>query len=415
MKTKKILLFLLIIYFVCINICTVQAVEKPNIYSPAYLLMDANSGKILYEKNMEEKRYPASTTKIMTAILALENCDLSEEAKVSYNAVYSIPSGYSTANLQVGEVFTIEQMLYALLLPSANDAAVVIAEHISGSVEEFSNLMNSKAKELGCTNTHFVNPNGIQNENHYSTAHDLAIIGRYAMQNETFRNMVKTTSYTLPATEKYNKFDRKFVNTNDLIRSSLKDTPGNYYYPYATGIKTGFTSAAMNCIVASAEKDGAEFIVVILGAGQTDSGDSERYLDCISLFNYGFDSYTSKVLKKENEILQQIKISGATMETKNVDVLVKEEIKVLIPTNEDVENIEPTITFQDNLKAPLSKGTTVGKITYTIDGTEYSSSLILADNVEKSSFLVILFRIVLIIFILYLVVIILKSFDEKKK
>ena len=415
MKLKKTLLCLLLFFILWVFSYPVHATEEPTTYSPACLLMDMDSGKILYEKNMEKKRYPASTTKIMTAILALENCDLSEKAAVSHNAVYSIPSGYTTASIQVGEEFTIEQMLYALLLPSANDAAVVIAEHISGSVEEFAKLMNEKAKEIGCKNTHFVNPNGIQNEDHYSTAYDLALMGRYAMQNETFRNIVATTSYTLPATEIYDKEDRILVTTNDLIRSSLKDTPGNYYYPYANGIKTGYTSPAGNCIVASAEKDGAELLVVVLGAGQTDSWESERYLDCISLFDYGFESYTSQTLTEENEVLQQIKIAGATSETKNPDVLIQDQLKALVPSETSLENIEPTITLQENLKAPLSKGTTVGKITYHIDGIEYSSNLILGENVEKSSFWVLLFRILLIVFILYIIIRLLKSLDGKKK
>lgn len=161
------------------------------------------TGKILYEKDAHKKMYPASTTKIMTAILALENRSLTDTANVSYNAIFTVPVGYSNANLQLDETLTYEQLLHVLLIPSANDAANVIAEDIAGSVESFSSMMNTKAREIGCENTNFVNANGVHNENHYSTAYDLALIGKYAMENETFRKIVSTVRYTLPVTNKW--------------------------------------------------------------------------------------------------------------------------------------------------------------------------------------------------------------------
>lgn len=174
---KKICITLFLFLIIFVSGCTsTYASTIPDTYSSACLLMEESTGKILYSKNANSIMYPASTTKIMTAILTLEKCNLSDTAVVSHNAVFSIPSGYSTASLVEGEVLTIEQLLNVLLIPSANDAAVVLAEHIAGSVEAFSDMMNAKAVELGCLNTHFVNPNGIHNENHYSTAYDLALI-----------------------------------------------------------------------------------------------------------------------------------------------------------------------------------------------------------------------------------------------
>ena len=185
-----------IIFIILINIYlpifsyanTVQGLsityEEPIIHSEAGLLIEVNSGNILYSKNSNKKMYPASTTKIMTAILALENCNLNEIATVSKNAINLVPSGYTTAQLVAGEKMSIQDLLYGLMLNSANEAANVIAEHVSGSVEEFSKLMNSKAEELGCTNTHFVNANGMHNENHYTTAEDLAKITAYCMKNK---------------------------------------------------------------------------------------------------------------------------------------------------------------------------------------------------------------------------------------
>ena len=265
--------------------------------------MESSTGKIIYEKNGYEKKYPASTTKMLTAILAIEHCNLDEMATASEFAINSIPSGYSTANIQIGESLSVRDLLYALMLQSANESAVVLAEHISGSQEAFADLMNQKAAEIGCKNTHFVNPNGVHDEDHYSTAYDLALIAKYAMQNETFREIVKTTSFTLPATSAYPSNTRTYTNTNNLIIYDNRNRPDNYYYEYATGIKTGYTSAAKNCLVSSAEKNGIEYICVVLGASITygNSGSiSARYVDTINLFNYAFDNYSFRKLKFAN-------------------------------------------------------------------------------------------------------------------
>ena len=331
--------------------------------------------------------YPASTTKIMTAILTLEHCQLTDIATVSYNAVYSIPSGYAYANLHVGEELTIDQLLHILLIPSANDAAVVLAEHIAGSVESFAAMMNAKAAEIGCLNTHFVNPNGIHNENHYTTAYDLALMGKYAMQNKTFREIVTTTRYTLPITNQYDKEDRIFNTTNELLKEDHRNRADNYYYPSCTGIKTGYTDAAKNCIVASAKKDGIEYIVVVLGAERTPSGLSGRNLDCISLFNYAFDNYSVKQLQTENEVLKQIEILNATKETRNLSLIVQSSIQAVTKNDEELTNIIPTIEIEPNLKAPISKNSIVGKISYTIDGITYSSNLLAGNAVEESKFM----------------------------
>ena len=202
----------------------------------------------------------------MTAILTLENCKLTDTATVSHNAIYSVPLDYSHAYLVEGEKLTINQLLHLLLIPSANDAAVVLAEHIAGSSDSFVAMMNTRAVELGCKSTHFVNSNGIHSTDHYTTAYDLALMGRYAMQFEDFRKIVKIPEYTLPATDKYLKSDRFFKTTNALLIENHTDKVDNYYYEYATGIKTGYTQAAGDCIVASAEKNGKEYILVILGA-----------------------------------------------------------------------------------------------------------------------------------------------------
>lgn len=267
--------------------------EELKIYSEAALLIEASTGKILYEKDIHARKYPASTTKILTAILAIEKCDLNEKTVASYEAIHSIKSGYSIANIQVGEEFTISELLDVMLLQSANEAANIIAEHISGSVSEFANLMNQKAKEIGCLDSNFVNANGAHDDNHYSTAYDLAMIAKYCMKNEEFKSRVAKMECSLPTTEIYTE-PRIFNNTNSLMIKNNR-----YYYPYCTGIKTGFTTPAKNCLISSSNKYGFELISVILHAESTEEGLSARYLDTINLFEYGYENF------KEDEILEE--------------------------------------------------------------------------------------------------------------
>ena len=381
-------------------ICNVNAsVENiPNIASPSALLMDLNTGKILYEKNINEKMYPASLTKVMTAILALENCELNEVATVSYNAVMSISSGYVIANLQIGEEVTVEQLLNVLLVGSANDSAVVLAEHISGSVEAFAELMNSKAKELGCTSTNFLNPYGAHDENHYSSAYDLALIAKYAMQNETFRSLVSKTSYKLPTTNKYNEEDRYFTTTNALLYNN------EYYYKYATGIKTGFTTPAKNCLIASAKKGDLELLTVVLGADQNEEGLSNRYLDTKNLFEYGYGNYTKKEIIKSGGVVQTVNVKNATRDTKKLDAVVQNNISVLIKSEDENNAILPQVNINENLKAPINQGDVIGTVTYVVEGIEYTENLLANSNVKKSRlFINILIFIVIILFVyLYL-------------
>ena len=417
MKTLKNLFNIFILFIIILfNIMTISfgATEEVSTYSPTCLLMEASTGKVIYEKNGYEKTYPASTTKIMTAILTLEHCNLTDVATASYEAVYSVPVGYSNANIQVGEELTINQLLNVLLINSANEAANVLAEHIAGSVDSFATMMNAKAEEIGCLNTHFVNPNGVHNENHYSTAYDLALMGRYAMKNDTFRELVNTKFYTLPATNKYLTNDRVFGTTNELLKKDTRDSVDNYYYEYCTGIKTGYTNAAKSCIVASAKKDDIEYIVVILGAGMTDNGLSARYLDCKTLFNYAFENYTVKKLNDAEADLKTINIPNGTLSTKHLKVKIQDEINVLLKKSTDTTNLTPTVEINQDLPVPIVKNSIVGKITYTIDGNEYTSNLIAGNNVYESNTVTNILTIVSIIIVLYLLFKLLNLNNKKK-
>jgi len=414
MKKFKIIIFtfLFILIFSLFSFCSADDTSTLDIYSPSAILIESSTGKIIYEKNANEKMYPASTTKIMTAILTLENCNLTDTAIVSKNAVESIPYGYATAYLKVGEELTIYQLLNVLLIASANDAAIVLAEHVAGSVESFCSMMNTKAQELGCLNTNFVNANGIHDENHYSTAYDLALIGNYAMENETFRDIVKTRSYTLPATNKWTQNNRYFSNTNELLIKDTRDAVDNYYYEYCNGIKTGYTNAAKECIVASIKKDDLEFIVVTLGSDKTDNGLSQRYLDCKTLFNYAIQNYSTYKLNDANSVLKQIDILNATKDTKTLDVIIQDKINILISNSTDISSVSPKVDMNFALIAPIKQNSVIGKITYTIDGFEYSSNLLAGSDVVESESFTLFFRILLIIVVLFLLY---NIFHSKKK
>ena len=375
-KSRKIFSLIIFAIILCSTFSYTLAVTlaektnelEKNLSSEAVLLMEASTGKVVYEKNGYEKKYPASTTKIMTAILAIEHCNLNETATASEFAINSVPSGYSTANIQI------------------NESAVILAEHVSGSQEAFANLMNEKAKELGCKNTHFINPNGIHNENHYTTAYDLALITQYAMKNQTFRDIVKTTSFTLPATTSYPSESRTYANTNNLIIYDARNRPDNYYYKYATGVKTGYTSAAKNCLVASAEKNGIEYISVVLGASityESTGSVSHRYVDTISLFDYAFDNFSFRKLKSANNLIKTIKIENGKKDENSLDLLIASDVNSLVSLDNKSNQIDPEITLKEGLSAPIAKGDIVGTISYKVEGINYTTDLIAGNDVEE--------------------------------
>lgn len=326
MKFKNIIIFFIIctIFF---NFSTAFATEEPavqkeesgiHIYSEAAILMEEKTGKILYEKNIHDRKYPASTTKILTAILAIENCDLNEMAEASQSSISALKDGYTKANIQVGEKFTIDQLISVMMIQSANEAANVIAEHISGSVPEFAKLMNKKAKEIGCTGTNFVNPSGMHDESHYSTAYDMALIARYCMKNEKFREYVTLKEASLPRTEYWQDEqveehgERIFYNTNSMMQKDNK-----FYYPTCIGIKAGFTTPAKNCLVSASNKDGFEVITVILHAESTEDEKSARYVDTINLFNYAYENYKLSDILEEYDMLDEEKQVDAVVAKTN--------------------------------------------------------------------------------------------------
>lgn len=392
MNLRKTFLFIIIFTFILTGTTFAADINQNQVTVPAAILVETNTNKILYEKNSNQKMYPASTTKIMTAIIVLENCSLDENVTVQYSAISEIPSGYSTAGLLVDEVLTVEQLLHLMIIESANDAANVLAEYVAGSIESFASMMNTKAHELGCTNTNFLNPDGEHDENHYSTAQDLCLIANYAMKNEVFRSIVSKTLYVVYPTNKC-PTERRVITTNQLI-----DTSSDFYDKRVIGVKTGFTTPAGNCLVACANDNGMEIMIVVLGGLVESNNVSQRYTSTSNLINYAFDNYYYKVLHEQNGYLDTIEVQNATEETKNLKVLVQNEIKAFVDKNSPESDITPTVEFRENLFAPIKAGDIVGTISYNILGIDYTSNLIAANDVNVSEFTLFIF--ILFVFIL---------------
>ena len=402
MKAKK--YFSIFILFIIIFLHTYCfAIDNNSLYAEAAIIMDANTGVVFFQKNMNKKMYPASTTKIMTAILTIENCNLDDIVTVNYNAISTIPSGYATADLKTDEQITIKQLLEVLLVHSANDAANVLGMHVGGSIESFVSMMNSKAQELGCTDTHFTNTYGLHDENHYTTAKDLALIAKYCMKNESFRHFVSQPSCQIAPTNNHEA--RFFYNTNDLINSSSK-----YYYKNAIGIKTGFTSEAGNCLIASSQKDGLELLSIVLNCGNV-SG--RRYTDSIELFDYVYGNYGTKKIANKDDVITQTVVKNGSKETKELDVILSQDINALTQLS-DTTKPEPTILLDNNITAPIAAGSKVGTVSYNILNVDYTADLIASHDVEKSKFEIIILITLLTIVIALLLLLVFKKISRKK-
>ena len=382
LHVKKIFLlsfFIFALLFSHLNIVYAADTNAPELVSRAAILMDNKTNKILYDKNSNERMFPASTTKILTAILVLENCDLNEIVTASYDAVMSIPEGYVTANIDGDEQLTVEQLLQLLLVHSANDAANVLAEYVGGSIESFVSMMNTKVNELGLTNTHFTNAYGLQDDNHYTTAYDLSVIMQYCLKNDDFRRIAGSASCSIPAT---NKSDvRSYTSTNQLLVPSNPN-----YYSYVTVGKTGFTTEAGECLVSCAYKNDLELICVVLGGTVVD-GVSTRFSESKTLYEYGFNNFSLKNIANPGDIITQIEVPNATSDTKSLELAFTDSIYALVNTSDLETNYTPEIQLHSDISAPITQGDVLGSVVYTIDGIQYTSDIVATHNVEASQLL----------------------------
>ncbi len=285
-KATAVCLVICVILTMFISSALAAAPYEEEVKPHAVMLLDATTGQVLFEKNADEQIYPASTTKILTCVLALEKGNLDDTVTIGEEGDWT-GSGYSLMGLKKGQQISLKELIYGMMLISGNDAAAAIAVHIGGSIEGFAAMMNEKAQELGMTGSHFVTPHGVDTDGHYVTARDMATLSLYAMKNEQLMEIVGSASYDFPSMN-FTKDEQK-QNTNKLLISNVPEGEQNYYYEYATGIKTGATPKAYRCLVSSAEKDGMKLLCLIFGDEKTDG--SDRWPLAKSLFEYGFNNY----------------------------------------------------------------------------------------------------------------------------
>lgn len=335
---------------------------KKGVTAKSAILIEASTGRVLYEKNAFERMPMASTTKIMTAILAIENSNLSDTVVVSPKAS---DVGESSIWLAAGEKMTMSDMLFGLMLASGNDAAVAIAEHVAGSVDEFSQMMNAKAKEIGAYNTNFCNPNGLPIDDHYTTAYDLALISAYAMKNDFFKELVKTQYKTIPW--EGHEYNRVVKNKNKLL----------WQYEGGNGIKTGYTKAAGKCLSAAAERDGMQLISIVLSA-------PDMFNDCVKLLDYGFKNYSSKLIQQAGEYIGDVNVNQGTED--NFQVYTQQDIYYPL-TDEEFSKLEKRTYIEKILDAPVLEGQKVGYVDIWLGTNQiYSVALTAPDTIGENSY-----------------------------
>ncbi|CCJ33428.1 D-alanyl-D-alanine carboxypeptidase family protein [Caloramator australicus] len=337
MKKYAILVLMLICIF--FNIANVNA--SINVNAEGCVLVDLQSDKILFEKNKDLKLAPASTTKIMTALLTIEKCNLNDKVIIGKKPPFA---DGSKIYLMEGEELTVEQLLNALLIESANDAAQALAEYISGSEEEFAKLMNQRAVELGCKNTHFVNASGLYDPNHYTSAYDLYLITKKAFEYPKFREIVSKVRYEIPPTNKQLQ-TRYLYSHNKLINGNRR-----YRYQWADGVKTGYTIKSKHAFVGSATKDGRTLIAVVL------KSNAQYYNDIIKLFDYGFNDFQTKLILDKNTAATHIIIDN-----KSIPLYPAEDIYITLKKNDNFNDIEKKINVVSNIEK-FTKGETLGSI-----------------------------------------------------
>jgi D-alanyl-D-alanine carboxypeptidase (penicillin-binding protein 5/6) len=328
----------------------------PQIVGDAAVLIDGATGQVLYDKQMNKQKYPASITKIMTALLTLENLDLTQ--KIIIDADTPFTDG-TRIFLVEGEVVTVEQLLNAMLIESANDAATAIGKEISGTIPEFSNLMNQRAKELGAKNTNFNNPNGLPDLTHITTAYDLAMITKEALTHEQIRKVISTYKYTFAATNK--QPERYLYNKNRLIYDTVTKVNLNgaiipVKYDGATGVKTGYTGDAGYCLISSAKRDGMELIAVVL-----QSDNANLFLDSIKLLNYGFENYKSVKVTEKGTDISQVTVLGGNIDS--VEAIIGEGVYATLPIDASPDIVSTEVGLDTNLIAPIEAGQKIGSIT----------------------------------------------------
>lgn len=404
---KYILIFFLLLNTISYHIFKIEAAasyqetavtENLNIDAAGAVLIEQSTGKVLFEKNKDARLFPASTTKILTALVALENGDINEKVIVG-NEVLVSPRGGSMAGLDLGEVISLRDLIIALMYPSGNDAGYTIAVHIGRKVSNdslmpideaknvFMNIMNERARTAGATNSNFTNPHGFHNDNHYTTPLDLALISRAAMQNEEFRQIAAGRLHEYPDWSSLHDQNEAESETRYWIaRNRLINPNSEFYYEYATGIKTGWTTPAGPCLVSSATRGGLDLISVVLNSSR-----NGQWTDSIQMFEYGFANFEFHTLLNANQNMGSVQVENQILsENPMVGTVSAKGFSKLFRSSE-IQNIKREIEWLYNcpngskrVVAPISKNQVLGKVTYSLNGeTIFTSNLLSTRDLEK--------------------------------
>ena len=367
------------------------AAPAPETTAQHAIVVDANYDEVLFEKDANAKAYPASITKVMTALLVSEainagTINAEQVVTVSETAMQNLHADGSTANIKAGEMISVKDLLYCLLLPSANEAANILAETVSGSVENFVALMNTRAQELGCTGTHFANAHGLHSDDHYTTAYDIALFTKEALKHDLIREIVGSKTYKMPATNLSDA--RTFYNTNALVSNWHYI---GYTYDKAIGVKTGTTDEAGKCLV-SAAVNGEEYVIcVVLGAPfklEDGTASLRHFADSKALLKWGFDNFKRTTISKGDAPVAQVAV---TLSQEADCVMVKPigSLSRTVPVDLNLDEIEANVTlFQETIPAPVEEGQVLGTLTLSHDGEVYGTlDLVAVNSVERSEFL----------------------------
>lgn len=342
--------------------------KKISVSSKSAYLMEEDTGTVLYSKKANTKHYPASITKIMTALVAIENSDLDEKVSFSEEAVYNNEGDTSNIGRDVGEKMTMEECLYGMMLESANECAWAIAEHVGGTEKKFVKMMNEKAEELGCTNTHFNNPNGLPDEKHWTTAHDMALIAQAAFKNDTFARIVGTSTYTIPPTNKH-KDPTYLRNHHNMLHYY---TTGVYVYDGCLGGKTGYTTVANSTLVTYAKRDGMTLVCVVM-----DAQSPAHWIDTTNLFNWGFRKFEERKVSDFMDLSQSSVSDSIGKLSSNISLVnTDEDSFVVVPKNADSSDIQVSVesaTSSDDENV-------IGKLSFSYENHNVGTATLLSSE-----------------------------------
>lgn len=367
-------------------------VDSMHVEAKAALLVDMDTGLIMYEQNAYDRMYPASITKVMTALLVVEAIEagelsLDQMITATRGAWQGLDWTSSNQNIQAGEEMSVKDLLYCLMVASANESANIFAIELCGSIEAFADRMNQRAAEIGCTGTNFVNPHGMPDDNHYTTAYDLYLIAQESMQHKLFQEVVSCDEYYTEPTNKTDK-RRHFYNTNGLLS---KKKYSDYYYEYCTGIKTGTTNAAGYCLLSSAEKDGQRLICVMLGCENPvdANGNTMRmqFIESVRLLSWGYDSYSVHSILDATHPIAEVPVTLSS-ECDYVSVVVDGTLEAQLPNDITSEDFDWTYELPESVEAPVKAGQKLGSMTISLDGETYGTvDLVAVNSVSRSELL----------------------------